>query len=190
MAPADRRRPGRGMTRPLGRCWSGQPEPCWRSAGRHRHRQSRSARTWCSPPPRWHRCSACPGQCNFRFRVHSPARAPQCSRTAPGQGRSTSFFIARPPTLIPLDVAHYSGMISPTILGEIKSEYPGEIIGIRTPHTTRSASALRSATVDQAFRARSSRKAVCPETGARRLRPRRSRVLLEPAATATAAARG
>lgn len=98
MAPADRRRPGCGMTRPLGRRWSGQPEPCWRSAGRHRHRQSRSARTWCSPPPRWHRCSACPGQCNFRFRVHSPVRAPQCSRTARGQGRSTSFFIAQPPT--------------------------------------------------------------------------------------------
>ena len=29
------------MTRPLGRRWSGQPEPCWRSAGCHR--QSRSA---------------------------------------------------------------------------------------------------------------------------------------------------
>ena len=100
MAPADRRRPGRGMTRPLGRRWSGRPEPCWRSAGQHRHRhcQSRSARTWCSPPPRWHRCSACPGECNFCFRVHSPARAPQYSRTARGQGRSTSFFIAQPPT--------------------------------------------------------------------------------------------
>jgi hypothetical protein len=33
--------------------------------------------------------------------------------------------------LIPLDVAYHSGMISPTVLGEIKSVHPGEIIGIR-----------------------------------------------------------
>jgi hypothetical protein len=40
-----------------------------------------------------------------------------------------------------------------------------ELFHRTTSHATRLASALRSATADQAFRARSSRKAVCPESG-------------------------
>ena len=38
--------------------------------------------------------------------------------------------------LLPLDLAHRSDLISPAILGEIKSVHPGEIVGNRTRGST------------------------------------------------------